>query len=239
MSDDQSSHSLLPLHYEGRRIRAHVDEMGMVWWVAQDVGHVLDIQNVRQNVVVFPDDEKGVCSTYTPGGLQEVLTVNEPGLYRLIFQSRKPEAEALKRWVFHEILPTLRRTGTYTVPQAPAPPRELPLTPQGYLPPAPMPQREYKHISLHLLGVWCLLRDTQDWLTAPEVARRTGNKVDTVRKHMRYLSAIGMVEKLEAHPAHLYHVSTLADQRNPGVYHRLNHCATIIGGQTLAGLDLS
>ncbi|WP_313937843.1 BRO-N domain-containing protein [Anabaena azotica] len=62
-------------------------------------------------------DEKGTAIVSTLGGEQEMLTVNEPGLYRLIFKSRKPVAKRFQRWVFHEVLPSLRRTGRYEIPQ--------------------------------------------------------------------------------------------------------------------------
>ena len=61
------------------------------------------------------EDEKGVRSTHTPGGNQQVLLVTEPGFYKLVLQSRKPEAKAFKRWVTHEVLPALRRDGGYMV----------------------------------------------------------------------------------------------------------------------------
>ena len=86
------------------------------WFVAADVCKVLDIQNVRQNLANFPDDEKGVCNIYTLGGPQKVNIVNEPGLYRLIFMSRKPEAEKIKRWTFHDVLPSIRKRGFYVAP---------------------------------------------------------------------------------------------------------------------------
>ena len=92
------------------------DESHKPLWIAADVGEILGIANVRQNLAGFPEDEKGVCTVYTPGGLQQLQAVTEPGLYRLIFQSRKPEAEGFKRWVFHEVLPTINRTGSYSVP---------------------------------------------------------------------------------------------------------------------------
>jgi hypothetical protein len=63
------------------------------------------------------DDEKGVRSIYTLGGLQDLWCVNEPGLYSLILGSKKPEAKPFKRWVTHEVLPSLRRTGTYSLLQ--------------------------------------------------------------------------------------------------------------------------
>jgi prophage antirepressor-like protein len=86
-------------------------------WVAQDVGNVLEIQNVRQLLAKFDADEKGVCTIYTPGGDQQMLTVTEPGLYRLIFKSRKTVAKRFQRWVFHEVLPSIRKTGSYMLPQ--------------------------------------------------------------------------------------------------------------------------
>jgi prophage antirepressor-like protein len=61
------------------------------------------------------EDEKGVASIHTPGGKQEVTTINEPGLYALVLGSRKPGAKDFKRWITHEVLPTLRRTGTYEI----------------------------------------------------------------------------------------------------------------------------
>jgi prophage antirepressor-like protein len=87
-------------------------------WVATDIAVVLDIQNIRQNLVDFDEDEKGVCTIYTPGGEQELLTVKESGLYKLIFKSRKPVAKRFQKWVFSEVLPALRKTGFYAIPQA-------------------------------------------------------------------------------------------------------------------------
>ncbi|WP_240911582.1 BRO-N domain-containing protein [Paludisphaera soli] len=61
------------------------------------------------------DDEKGIRIVDTPGGPQEMLCVNESGLYSLIFKSRKAEARRFKRWVCHEVLPSIRRYGAYTL----------------------------------------------------------------------------------------------------------------------------
>ena len=92
-----------------------------LWFVAADVAKVLDIKNVRQNIAEFPDDEKmTVSNTYghsgQRGGAQFLTLVSEPGFYRLIFISRKPEAEKFKRWVFHDVLPSIRRNGYYIAP---------------------------------------------------------------------------------------------------------------------------
>jgi prophage antirepressor-like protein len=64
------------------------------------------------------DDEKGTAIVSTPGGEQEMLTVTEPGLYRLLSKSRKPIAKRFQRWVFHQVLPSIRKTGSYSLPQA-------------------------------------------------------------------------------------------------------------------------
>lgn len=84
---------------------------GQPWFVAADVCRVLEID--RTQTRRLDEDEKGVYSIQTPGGKQEVTTVNEPGLYSLVLGSRKPEAKAFKRWITHEVVPTIRKTGAY------------------------------------------------------------------------------------------------------------------------------
>ncbi len=95
-------------------IRA-VEMDGEPWFVAADVCRALDIKNSHDALTRLDDDEKGVVLTDTPGGKQEMNIVNEPGLYSLVLGSRKPEAKAFKRWITHEVLPTLRRTGAYSI----------------------------------------------------------------------------------------------------------------------------
>lgn len=94
------------------KIRTIVKD-GEPWFVAKDVGDALEIENVRQNLQAFPDNEKGVCTIYTLGGNQDMLSVNEPGFYRLVFQSRKIGAEKFKTWVLSEVLPSIRKHGMY------------------------------------------------------------------------------------------------------------------------------
>lgn len=83
---------------------------------AHDAAGALGISNVRESIARFPEDEKGVSTTDTLGGPQKITVLTEPGLYRLIFQSRKPSAEAFKKWVFGEVLPSLRKNGAYAIP---------------------------------------------------------------------------------------------------------------------------
>lgn len=99
------------------QVRAIRDENDEPWFVAKDVCAALGLGNSRQALARLDDDEKGVISTDTPGGEQQVQAVNEAGLYVLVLSSRKPEARAFKRWVTHEVLPALRREGAYEVPR--------------------------------------------------------------------------------------------------------------------------
>ncbi len=85
-------------------------------WVAKDVCDVLGITAPAHVLRDFDDDEKGVCTVHTPGGPQEMLTVTEPGLYRLVLKSRKPAAKTFKRWICHEVLPSIRLHGCYPPP---------------------------------------------------------------------------------------------------------------------------
>lgn len=84
---------------------------GEPWFVAADVCRALGIGNSRDATARLDDDEKGVVSTDTLGGKQELTIVNEPGLYALVLSSRKPEAKAFKRWITHEVIPSIRKTG--------------------------------------------------------------------------------------------------------------------------------
>ena len=88
------------------------DAQGEPWFVAKDVCGCLglDTSNLSK---LLDEDEKGTYSIRTLGGPQEMSCVSEPGLYSLVLRSRKPEAKAFKRWVTHDILPAIRKTGGY------------------------------------------------------------------------------------------------------------------------------
>ena len=107
----------MPLEFEGQPTRVLFDEAGNPWWVAQDVCAILGIQNANDALAKsLDDDEKGVDSIYTLGGLQKVAVINEAGLYSLILRSRKPDAKKFKRWVTHEVIPSIRKHGCYVRP---------------------------------------------------------------------------------------------------------------------------
>lgn len=102
------------------------------WFVAVDVTTVLGITQTHRALAGLDEDEKGRHSMTTPGGDQQVSIVNEPGLYSLILRSRKPEAKAFKRWVTHDVLPAIRRTGSYSAVPAHDIPRTLPEALRAY-----------------------------------------------------------------------------------------------------------
>ena len=87
------------------------------WFVAKDVCDALTIEKHRDAVSRLDDDERGSVVVDTLGGKQAVAAVNESGLYNLIFQSRKPEAKVFRKWVTGEVLPSIRKTGSYSVSQ--------------------------------------------------------------------------------------------------------------------------
>ena len=85
------------------------------WFVAADVCRALEIGDTHKATDRLDADEKGRSSIPTLGGQQEMTVINEPGLYSLMLGSRKPEAKAFKRWITHEVIPALRKTGTYSL----------------------------------------------------------------------------------------------------------------------------
>lgn len=123
-----STSSLVPFDFEGRQIRVITDEQGEPWFVAADVCSTLGIGNVSQALSRLDADEKTLISNEgaPAGGPQSLKLINEAGLYTLVLGSRKPEAKRFKRWVTHEVLPAIRRTGSYAVPGLVPTPAALP-----------------------------------------------------------------------------------------------------------------
>lgn len=106
--------TLEPFLFEGEHlVRAVSDEVHDIGFVGLDVCRVLGLAKPHQALDRLDQDERGTCSIGTPGGDQTMVVVWEPGLYRLMFGSRKPVAERLKRWLAHEVIPALRRNGHY------------------------------------------------------------------------------------------------------------------------------
>lgn len=89
---------------------------GSEWFCVSDVGKMLGLSDPQRRTVKF---ERGVRKepTLTRGGVQDVIYINEPNLYRLIFQSKKKEAKLFQDWIFDEVLPQIRKTGEYKIPK--------------------------------------------------------------------------------------------------------------------------
>jgi prophage antirepressor-like protein len=100
--------------YTGHELRAVIID-GDPWFVSAGALALLDLN--RSSIACLDDDERAVHTVDTPGGPQQVSIISESGLYSLILRSRKPEAKAIKRWITGEVLPSIRRTGQYGVPE--------------------------------------------------------------------------------------------------------------------------
>lgn len=105
-------------NFQNHEVRVIVTEDGEPEWVATDVAKILGYNHTPHMLRRLDDDEKGVRKVDTLGGAQELTTINEPGLYTCILGSRKPEAREFKRWVTHEVLPSIRKRGGYINPNA-------------------------------------------------------------------------------------------------------------------------
>jgi prophage antirepressor-like protein len=114
------NNELIPFDFEGRPVRVVTDVQGEPWFVAADVAQSLDYRMASDMTRSLDDDEKGTQTVRTPSGDQEMLVINESGLYSAILKSRKPEAKRFKRWVTREVLPAIRKTGRYALSGTPA-----------------------------------------------------------------------------------------------------------------------
>ncbi len=101
--------------FRGASLRTLTDKAGEPWFVAKDVCDILELGNTTNALRALDEDEKTNftnCNVAQNGG-RAPLIISEPGLYKLVMRSRKPEAKEFQRWVTHEVLPSIRRTGGY------------------------------------------------------------------------------------------------------------------------------
>ena len=104
---------VIPFLFDRREVRTLLID-DQPWFVAADVCQALAIRNNRDAIARLDDDERGVATTDTPSGQQDMGIINESGLYSLILTSRKTEAKRFKKWVTAEVLPAIRKHGRYT-----------------------------------------------------------------------------------------------------------------------------
>ena len=114
--------NITPFAFGDNLVRSMTDENGNPWFVAKDVCRVLCIENNRDAISTLDEDEK--ITVANPDGNpragipHQYVLISESGLYALVFRSRKPEAKVFSKWVRSEVLPTLRKTGSYIMPGA-------------------------------------------------------------------------------------------------------------------------
>jgi prophage antirepressor-like protein len=111
MSTDLIAHA-----FHGHTVRVETDEHGDPWFVAADVAKILGYSATSAMTRRLDDDDKGVRILHTLGGEQEMSIITEPGLYVAVIGSQVPLAQEFKRWVTREVLPSIRRTGSYGSP---------------------------------------------------------------------------------------------------------------------------
>lgn len=100
--------------FKGASLRTLTDEAGEPWFVLKDCMSILDLGNPTETVKMFDEDEFSTTEVIDSiGRRQQAYIISEPGLYRLVMRSRKPEAKEFQRWVTHEVLPQIRKTGGY------------------------------------------------------------------------------------------------------------------------------
>jgi prophage antirepressor-like protein len=109
---------IVPFQFSGLEVRT-ITLDGEPWFVARDVTNALGLANGRDAIGRLDSDGVGIADIIDSlGRTQAAATVSEAGLYELIFQSRVPGAVAFKRWVTHEVLPAIRKTGQYVAPKS-------------------------------------------------------------------------------------------------------------------------
>lgn len=108
------SNEIQRFDFKGAALRTLTDKAGEPWFVAKDVCDILGLENSRKATAELDSDEKNTV-TISDGiaGNPNKTIISEPGLYRLVMKSRKSEAKEFQRWVTHEVLPQIRKTGGY------------------------------------------------------------------------------------------------------------------------------
>lgn len=106
---------LIPFQFNDTEVTAIIDECGEPWFVAKEVCGVLGFTNPSDATKYLDADERTLINNPSGQGGSKTTIINESGLYSLIMRSRKPEAKAFRKWVTSEVLPAIRRTGSYAL----------------------------------------------------------------------------------------------------------------------------
>jgi prophage antirepressor-like protein len=104
---------MIQFTYNAMECPIMLDDQKNPWWIAKNVCDILGLTNITMALSRIDDDEKLTSKIFISGQRREVWLINEPGLYSLVLTSNKLEAKAFKRWITHEVLPAIRKTGSY------------------------------------------------------------------------------------------------------------------------------
>jgi len=113
---DDLMNELQVFDYKGKKVRT-VEKDGVTWWVLKDVCGVLAISKYRDTAARLDEDEREPIRVDTLGGAQEMICVNESGLYNVLLRSDKEEAKPFRKWVTSKVLPSIRKHGAYLTPE--------------------------------------------------------------------------------------------------------------------------
>ena len=120
--------------FKGAALRTLTDEAGEPWFVLKDCMSILDLGNPTETVKMFDKDEFSTTEVIDSiGRRQQTYIISEPGLYRLVMKSRKPETKEFQRWVTHEVLPSIRKHGGYMAGQERMTPEQMALASMRWL----------------------------------------------------------------------------------------------------------
>ena len=183
------------------------------WFVAKDVCDVLEISNNRDAVSRLDDDEKATSVLPTQFGAKDMWLINESGLYSLIFQSRKPEAKAFRKWVTSEVLPAIRKKGYYGVYKEKSDFIDARDIPYG--------RKIYNDSEIR-----CIEIDGKEWISLLDFYKAIGCSTSTNQ----------VVKRLKAKDIHAVKIF-LFGQTNPGWFVDAHGAALLVSGsQKIQGL---
>lgn len=111
---------LTPFDFDGQAVRV-VTREGEPWFVLNDLVRILDVRNGRDVAARLDDSQKGVDQIDTLGGRQQMTIVSESGMYEVVIRSDKPDAVRFRRWITSDVLPAIRKSGSYGAPQLTGP----------------------------------------------------------------------------------------------------------------------
>jgi prophage antirepressor-like protein len=106
--------NLQTLSFDEKQVRT-IDRDGELWWVLKDVCYILELSDTNKVSERLDEDELTRIKLVSGGQEREMLLISESGLYNVILRSDKPKAKPFRKWVTHEVLPSIRKTGSYSV----------------------------------------------------------------------------------------------------------------------------